>query len=282
MNGRCATSWPGVRILADTCRTSLPETSERISGSPPAAQKRKKQHLAGLRRFFNLLVERHICIINPAAVAETEKLTVVEGKTPEITRKHTRRLLESIDCTHVVALRDRAIIGILMYTAARAGAVSKLELEHYYDAGEQWMLRFRDKGGKSREIPVSHDLKTYLDEYLEYSGLRHGRRRRHPDTGKFRPRPLFRTAMKKKRELTGTPMSGRDITRMLKRRFEDAGLPLLFLHTLFASLCSPTSSTRDFPSRTCRNSPGTPTPGPQNSTTGRTGRAPETSWNGFA
>ena len=95
----------------------------------------------------------------------------------------------------------------------------------YYDAGEQWMLRFRDKGGKSREIPVSHDLKTYLDEYLEYSGLRHGRRRRDPDTGKFRPRPLFRTAMKKKRELTGTPMSGRDITRMLKRRLEDAGLP---------------------------------------------------------
>ena len=31
--------------------------------------------------------------------------------------------------------------------------------------------------------------------------------------------------MKKKRELTGTPMSGRDITRMLKRRLEDAGLP---------------------------------------------------------
>ena len=46
-----------------------------------------------------------------------------------------------------------------------------------------------------------------------------------PLTGKFRPRPLFRTAMKKKLELTGTPMSGRDITRMLKRRLEDAGLP---------------------------------------------------------
>lgn len=137
----------------------------------------------------------------------------------------TRRLLEAIDCSHVVGLRDRAIIGILMYTAARAGAVSKLELEHYYDAGEQWMLRFRDKGGKNREIPVCHDLKTYLDEYLDLSGLRHERRRRDPETGKFRPRPLFRTAMKKKRELTGTSLSGRDITRMLKRRLGDAGLP---------------------------------------------------------
>ncbi|MBI3464480.1 MAG: phage integrase N-terminal SAM-like domain-containing protein [Planctomycetes bacterium] len=27
----------------------------------------KKQHLSGIRRFFNLLVERHLCLINPAA-----------------------------------------------------------------------------------------------------------------------------------------------------------------------------------------------------------------------
>jgi site-specific recombinase XerD len=191
----------------------------------PGGPEKKKQHLAGLRRFFNLLVERHICILNPAAVAETEKLSVVEGRTPEITRKQARALLDGIDCSHVIGLRDRAIIGILMYTAARAGAVAKLDVEHYYDAGEQWMLRFRDKGGKSREIPVSHDLKTFLDEYLEGSGLLHERRRRDPKTGHFRPRPLFRTALKKKRQLTTTAFSGRDITRMLKRRLEDAGLP---------------------------------------------------------
>ena len=32
---------------------------------------KKKQHLAGLRKFFNLLVERHVIVLNPAAVAET-------------------------------------------------------------------------------------------------------------------------------------------------------------------------------------------------------------------
>lgn len=47
----------------------------------------KKQHLSALRRFFNLLVERHICIINPALVSETERYEVVEGKTPEISAK---------------------------------------------------------------------------------------------------------------------------------------------------------------------------------------------------
>jgi site-specific recombinase XerD len=191
----------------------------------PGGVEKKKQHLAGLRRFFNLLVERHICIINPAAVAETEKLQVIEGKTPEITRSRAKALLSAIDTTSVIGLRDRAIIGVLMYTAARAGALAKLELDHYYDAGEQWMLRFADKGGKSREIPARHDLKTYLDEYLEASSLRHERRRRDRDTGQFRPRYLFRTTVRKTKQLTHTGMSGRDITRMLKRRLADAGLP---------------------------------------------------------
>jgi site-specific recombinase XerD len=44
----------------------------------------KKQPLAVLRRFFKLLVERLIIVINPAAVAETERLQVVDYKTLEV------------------------------------------------------------------------------------------------------------------------------------------------------------------------------------------------------
>jgi hypothetical protein len=39
----------------------------------------------GLRKFFDLLVERDIILINQAAVAKTERLHVVEGRTPIIT-----------------------------------------------------------------------------------------------------------------------------------------------------------------------------------------------------
>jgi integrase/recombinase XerD len=61
---------------------------------------KKKQHLAGLRKFFNLLVERHVVLINPAAVAETERLQVVEGLTPIITDKQFRQLLASVDLSN--------------------------------------------------------------------------------------------------------------------------------------------------------------------------------------
>jgi len=46
---------------------------------------KKKGTLAALRRYFRVLVERHICLVNPAAEAEAERYETVEGKTPEIT-----------------------------------------------------------------------------------------------------------------------------------------------------------------------------------------------------
>ena len=58
--------------------------------------------------------------------------------------------------------RDQAAIGVMIFTAARAGAVAKLRLKHFAHDGTQWTLRFDEKGGKSREIPVRHDLERFL------------------------------------------------------------------------------------------------------------------------
>src|SRR3954463_544238 len=58
---------------------------------------KKKGTLAALRRYFRVLVERHICLINPAAEAETLRYETVEGKTPEITDDQFRALLKVID-----------------------------------------------------------------------------------------------------------------------------------------------------------------------------------------
>ena len=86
----------------------------------------RKQHLAAVRHFFDGLVTRHAMILNPALSVRGERYQVIEGKTPEITVKDVRTLLASLDTSTVVGLRDRAIIAILVYTAARAGAVASL------------------------------------------------------------------------------------------------------------------------------------------------------------
>jgi integrase/recombinase XerD len=180
------------------------------AGSPAT----KKQHLAALRKFFNLLVERHICLLNPAAVAQLERLTIVEGKTPQITPAQIATLLRSLP-EGLTALRDRCIIGILSFTAARAGAVAKLRRQDLYEADMQWMLHFNEKGGKSREIPVRHDLQRVLFGYLDAAGLRDAM----PKSA------LFRTAVRKQNLLTDRGLTPGDLCRMVKRRLRRAGLP---------------------------------------------------------
>lgn len=176
----------------------------------------KKQSLAAIRHFFDGLVTRHAVMLNPAASVRGERYSVIEGKTPEVTVKQARKLLLSIDTTDIVGLRDKAIISVLIYTAARVGAVSKLRVKNLYDSGDQYCLHFDDKGGKSREIPVRHDLQTLLFDYLERADLQLG----HDDS-----RPLFTTSIKKTKELTMRSMTAGDIGRMVKRRMAACGLP---------------------------------------------------------
>ena len=128
----------------------------------PFAPATKKLYLAALRHFFDTLVSRHAVLLNPAASVRGERLQVVEGKTPEIGVAAARKLLRSIDTSGIVGLRDRAIIGILIYTAVRVGAIASLRAGDFYDVGTQFCLRFSEKGGKSREIPCRHDLQLFL------------------------------------------------------------------------------------------------------------------------
>ena len=177
----------------------------------------KKQILAGLRHFFDGMVTRHAIALNPALSVRGERYQVMEGKTPEITIKQARTLLSSINIDNVVGLRDKAIVSILIYTASRVGAVARLKLKDLYDTGDQYCLHFLDKGGKSREIPVRHDLQSLLRSYLQSAGSNLGDATDHP---------LFRTSIRKTKTLSVRPMSAGDIGRMIKRRMKACGLPL--------------------------------------------------------
>lgn len=178
----------------------------------------RNQHLSALRHFFDGMVTRHAIVLNPALSVRGERYAVIEGKTQEIPIDQARKLLASIDTSHIVGLRDRAILAMLIYTGSRRGAVAKLKRGNFYHGGHQWMIHFGEKGGKSREIPVRHDLEKMVFEYLDAAGLRDAPK----DT------PLFQSALKKQRRLTGKAIHGDDIYRMMKRRLKDFAMPLLY------------------------------------------------------
>ena len=216
-----------------------------IAGLAPEKKSisKKKQQLSALRRFFNLQVERHVCIINPAAVAETEKLSQTEGVTPIITYDDALKLYKVIDRTTLVGKRDLAVLATLNFTGRRAGAVAALDLDDLKQVGGHWVLEFLEKNNKVQTIPLPEDLEKYLFDWLDKSGIRNKRRKRDPDTGDWIPRPLFRSFVRKEKRLAEyVPekidpytlevirpergrLNGKDINRMMKRRLKEAGLP---------------------------------------------------------
>jgi site-specific recombinase XerD len=185
--------------------------------SLPLSAPSKKLELAALRRFFDVLVEKRVLDHNPARSVRTGRYSQREGKTPEITVEAARTLIEAIPRQAMIDLRDRAAIGALCFTAARAGAVTKLRLDDLTHDGRQAVLAFAEKGGQARSIPVSEKLQALLDEYLLAGGLRLA-----DSSG-----PLFRTIDPAGR-LTDRWFTAGDLRRMLKRRLAAAALPSQF------------------------------------------------------
>ncbi|HWB12704.1 MAG TPA: tyrosine-type recombinase/integrase [Pirellulales bacterium] len=181
----------------------------------PSALPTRKLHLSALRAFFDVLVTRHVVVLNPAASVRGERYTVVEGKTPEITAQQVRTLLASIDTETPVGRRDRALIATLVYTGVRAGAAAALRLEDFQWDGTQYAFRFHEKGGKSRLIPVRGDLQEDLLAYLDCIDWK-----AQPETSR-----LFRSAAGRTGRLTDKPIHNIDVCRMVKRRLRAAGLP---------------------------------------------------------
>jgi integrase/recombinase XerD len=186
-----------------------------------------KQHLAALRMLFDWLVTGHVLDVNPAHAVHGPKYVVKKGKTPVLTGGEARELLDSIPLTRsigakgkprstetaLVGLRDRALIGVMVYTFARINAALEMKVSDYFVQGRRGWVRLHEKGGKQHEVPCHHNLEQYLDEYIAAAGLA-----RAPDG------PLFRTAAGKSGELTGNPMWQQDAYRMIQRRARAAGL----------------------------------------------------------
>jgi hypothetical protein len=100
-----------------------------------------KQHLAAIRMLFDWLVVGQVLATNPAHAVRGPKHVVKRGKTPVLTADQARRLLDSIDVSTLVGLRDRALIGVMTYAFARVGAVVAMRVEDYYPEGKRWWLR---------------------------------------------------------------------------------------------------------------------------------------------
>ena len=172
-----------------------------------------KQHLAAIRMLFDWMVVGQEMPFNPAASVRGPRYSIKKGKTPVLSRADMRKLLDSIDVSHVVGLRDRALIALMVYSFARVSAVVNLKGGDYYANGKRWWIRLHEKGGKFHEVPVHHLAEEYLDAYLQAAGI-----------GEEKQKPLFRTTRANTKKLTANALNRVETWKMVKRRAVAAGM----------------------------------------------------------
>jgi site-specific recombinase XerD len=172
-----------------------------------------KQHLAAIRMLFDWLVTGQVVSVNPASSVKGPKHIVKKGKTHVLSTEDARTLLDSINTSSVVGLRDRALVGVMVYSFARISAVLGMQVEDYYQNGKRWWIRLHEKGGKFHEVPVHHTAEEYLDAYLHAAGIANDAKG-----------PLFRSAAGRTGKLTERPLRRNNALDMVKRRVLAAGL----------------------------------------------------------
>ncbi len=172
-----------------------------------------KARLAAVRRLFNWLVLKQVVPENPAASVRGPTYSVKSGKTPVLAPDEARQLLDAIDVSTPVGLRDRALIGLMVYSFARIGAVLAMKVEDVFVQNRRLWVRLHEKGGKLHAMPCHHNLETYLQAYIEGCGL----------AGDPKG-SLFRTIGRVSNKLTATPLAQPNAHAMVRRRAAAAGI----------------------------------------------------------
>ncbi len=179
------------------------------SHSAPTA----KLRLAAIRNLFDWLVIGQVVPVNPAASVRGPSHSVRRGKTPVLAPEEARQLLDSIDATTPAGLRDRALIGLMVFSFARVGAALGMKVEDVYVQQRRLWVRLHEKGGKRHDMPCHHTLEDYLHAYIDGCEL----------AGEPKA-ALFRTIGRGTGRLTSTPLVQADAYAMIRRRASAAGI----------------------------------------------------------
>ena len=204
-------TWCELHGIADVRQVQPVHVAAYIEGLQIAAPS-IKQRLAALRMLFDWLVVGQVMPTNPAGSVRGPRHSVKKGKTPVLAAEEARALLDAIDISTLIGLRDRALIGLMVYTFARVGAAVGMRVEDVYIQGRRTWVRLHEKGGKEHEMPCHHNLEAWLHAYIEGAQL--------VDSKGY----LFRSVAGRTGRLADGSMGQADVFRMIGRRAEDAGI----------------------------------------------------------
>lgn len=189
----------------------------------------QKQHMAAIRMLLDYMVTGGVLEFNPALSVKAPRQSVRKGKTPVLTADEAGELLRSIvpdavdgddaeereraEYRRLVALRDRALIGVMVFTFSRVSAACGMNVGDLFHQQRRLWVRLHEKGDKFHEMPCHHTVEAYLVEYVEAAGLKGADKA-----------PLFQSIDKYTRTLSGKRFTRVKAWEMVQRRAKDAGM----------------------------------------------------------
>jgi integrase len=104
-----------------------------------------KQHMAAIRMLLDHLVTGGVLEHNPALSVKAPRQKLGKGKTPVLTAEEAGDLLRSIETATIVGLRDRALIGVMVFTFARVSAACGINVADLFHQQRRLWVRLHEK-----------------------------------------------------------------------------------------------------------------------------------------
>lgn len=171
--------------------------------------------LSVLSSLYKFLADKQLCKINPVSGVRrptTGSGGLGSGKTPALTAKQVRAMLEAPDPETLQGLRDRAILHVYFFTGGRCSEPATLRVKDFRLDRDYWVLEFTTKGEKINTVAIHTECQIALRRYLDASG--------HDGDPQA---PLFLAVKAGKN--TGGPLTRGSFYKLFKKYAGLAGLP---------------------------------------------------------
>jgi site-specific recombinase XerC len=136
-----------------------------------------KLRLAALRHLFDWMVIGQIMPVNPASAVRGPRHIVRRGKTPVLDPAEARQLIDAINISSVIGLRDRALIGLMVYSFARIDAAIGMRVEDVYQQNRRLWCACTRRAASSMPCRAITISKPICMNISPARGLRTTRRR---------------------------------------------------------------------------------------------------------
>ena len=131
--------------------------------------------LSALSSLYKHLTDEQVTPTNPVSGVrrpKTGNAGIGAGKSPTLSRRQVRAMLDAPNINTLQGLRDRALLHIFFYVGARCSEPARLKVKDFgYDA-EFPVLMLTIKGNKTNSVAINLECARTIREYLDAS--KHG------------------------------------------------------------------------------------------------------------